>query len=99
MKKYMLSTLAILMLLACQARAQTQGQRPDNDNHYPWVPRVSAYEAYSKYKNGQAIILHTGGAKFAERHIMGAMNIDFKPRDKYIARLPKRGIELFLYCY
>jgi hypothetical protein len=72
---------------------------PQNAVDYPWVPRVSAYEAYVKYKAGKAIILHGGGQKYELRHIVGAYNMDFKPRESALKKLPKKGIEIFTYCY
>lgn len=99
MKKYMLSILIILIFLTSRVSAQTQGNKLNHEHHYPSVPRVSAYEAYNKYRSGKAIILHAGGNDFKNRHVVGALNIDFKPRENFIARLPKRGIELLLYCY
>jgi len=64
---------------------------------FPWVPRVSAFEAYSKYKGGKALILHGGGAKFEERHIIGAFNLDLKNRAPILRKFPKEGIEIFTY--
>jgi len=68
-----------------------------DDVDFPWVPRVSAYEAYVKYKEGKAIILHGGGEAFSRRHILGAFNYDVKPREHLIKKLPRNGIEIFTY--
>jgi hypothetical protein len=83
----------ILLFLAAQVDAQNQ-----NQVDYPWVPRVSAYEAYIKYKEGKAIILHGGGEAYNRRHILGAFNLD-KYNDQLLLKFPKKGIEIFTYCY
>ena len=99
MKKYILAFLTIFLFLPFQIWAQTLNQPPNDDADYPHVPRVSAYEAYVKYKAGKAIIFHAGGNAFSSRHILGAFNLDLKPRDKILAKFPKQGIEIFTYCY
>ena len=83
----------ILLFLEAQVDAQNQ-----NQVDYPWVPRVSAYEAYIKYKEGKAIILHGGGEAYNRRHILGAFNLD-KYNDQLLLKFPKKGIEIFTYCY
>ena len=99
MKKYLLAFLTILLFLPFQIRAQTPNQSTNNDVDYPHVPRVSAYEAYVKYKSGKAIIFHGGGAHFNNRHIVGAFNLDVKNREPVLRKFPKEGIEIFTYCY
>jgi hypothetical protein len=94
MMKRMLFLFLIYLFLAVQLFAQTQGEI-----EFPWVPRVSAYEAYVKYKAGKAIILHAGGEKYSVRHITGAIDFDFKPREEALQKFPKKGIEIFTYCY
>lgn len=90
----------IYLLLAAQINAQIQNEPPKQDVDYPWVPRISAYEAYVKYKAGEAIILHGGGAgKFSNRHIVGAYNLDIKGRDGLLQKFPKKGVAIFTYCY
>ena len=99
MKKYLPAFLTILLFLPFQIRAQTHNPTLNDNVDYPHVPRVSPYEAYVKYKAGKAIILHAGGSAFSGRHILGAFNLDIKPRDKILAKFPKQGIEIFTYCY
>ena len=74
-------------------------QPQEHKADYPWVPRVSAYEAYIKYKNGKAIILHGGGENYSSRHILGAINADFKDRENLLLKFPQNRIEIFTYCY
>ena len=96
----------LLMLIICAAflfppddlYAQLRSETK-KEFDYPWVPRISAYEAYSKYKAGKALIFHGGGVGFSERHILGAFNLDLKKRDHILSRFPKAGIEIFTYCY
>lgn len=68
---------------------------------YPEVPRVSAFEAYVKYKAGKAIIFHGGGERFERRHISAAFNMDYKEHilDRLLLKFPKEGMEIFTYCY
>ena len=99
MKKYLLAVYAVLLFLPFQIRAQTPNQSTNNDVDYPHVPRVSAYEAYAKYKSGKAIIFHSGGANFNNRHIVGALNLAVENREPMLRKLPKEGIEIFIYCY
>jgi len=99
MRKYLLLITPLWLLLSVQTPAQTQTQSQDRVVDYPWVPRVSAYEAYSKFKNGKAIILHGGGEAFSRRHILGAINVDKKDREELLLKFPKSGIEIFTYCY
>jgi hypothetical protein len=87
----------ILFLFAVQIDAQNQ-----NQVDFPDVPRVSAYEAYVKYKDGKAIIIHAGGESFETRHIMGAINIPQEAVSQGKMKLPnfpKAGVEIFTYCY
>jgi hypothetical protein len=98
MKKcFLLFVLTILLLLAVQIDAQNQ-----SPVDFPEVPRVSAYEAYVKYKSGKAIIVHCGGAAYDNRHIVGAFSVNLEGYDKGEIKLPnfpKEGIEIFTYCY
>jgi hypothetical protein len=98
MKKRALLIFPILLCLAIHVNAQTQIPQKRRVD-YPWVPRVSAYEAYIKYKSGKALILHGGGEKWVRRHILAAFNLDFKDREAMLKKLPKEGIEIFTYCY
>jgi hypothetical protein len=68
----------------------------------PEVPRISAYEAYIKYKSGKAIIVHAGGEAYYKRHITGALDVDgdgVAHKGKPLPNFPKRGIEIIIYCY
>jgi len=98
MKKLMPLMVIVFLFLAIQIKAQTKMQ-PQEHKDYSWVPRVSAYEAYTKYKQGKAIILHGGGEIYSRRHILGAINADFKDRENLLLKFPKNGIEIFTYCY
>jgi len=99
MKKWTLLLLIIFILLTAQIHAQTPSH--ERDVTFPWLPRVTAYEAYIKYKEGKVIIFHAGGEHYNKRHILGAFNLDFKDdvKDKLLAKFPKEGIEIFTYCY
>ncbi len=109
MRKYytILFTFLILLFSVVQIDAQTQipskGKiRTRHKVDYPEVPRVSAYEAYFKYKAGKAIIIQAGGEKYERRHILGAFNIDQEAVRKgqiKLPKFPKKGIEIFTYCY
>jgi len=99
MKKFMPLMVIVFLLLAIQIKAQTKMQPQEHKADYPWVPRVSAYEAYIKYKNGKAIILHGGGENYSSRHILGAINADFKDRENLLLKFPQNRIEIFTYCY
>jgi len=80
---------------------QSDAQNPIEANH-PEVPRVSAYEAYVKFKAAKAIIIHAGGEAYAIRHIMGAFNVPEAEVTSGKIKLPKfpmTGIEIFIYCY
>ena len=88
----------ILLVLTAGIGAQTQIPSQSRILNYPEVPRISAHEAYVKYKEGKAIILHGGGEAYSKRHIMQAFNLE-KYNDKILARFPKEGIEILTYCY
>ena len=103
MKKCIL-LIIVFLFFAIQTVAQTQKEEERGNIDFPWVPRISAYEAYVKYKNGKAFILHAGGEKFIGRHILGAINLNHEELGKdvqlrMIQKLPKEGIEIFTYCY
>jgi hypothetical protein len=97
MKKYLLFISAILLFLPVQILSQTQIRTEDKKVDYPWVPRISAYEAYVKYKEGKAIILHGGGNVFSKRHILGAFDLDLKDREGLLRKFPKEGVDIFTY--
>ena len=110
MKKSLLFFTAIFMLSAIQIDAYAQRSPVKTPRSkavdYSEVPRISAYKAYVAYKAGKAIILHAGGEIYERRHIMGAMDV-IDPNDPNagsnykvrIPKLPKKGIEIFTYCY
>ena len=98
MKKFIVLAFAGFLLMAAQLNAQTHLQL-DEEPLYPEVPRISAYEAYLKYKEGKALILHAGGDLYSKRHISGAFNLDIPDNEKMLRNFPKQGIELFTYCY
>ena len=97
MKRWMLPVL-IICLFSAQTGAQSQ-KSGNSEVDFPWVPRVSAYEAYVKFKAGKAIILHGGGLGYSKRHILGSIDLDFSPREKRLQKFPKQGVEIFTYCY
>ncbi len=96
MKKcFVFYVFIILFLLAVQIDGQGQV-------NYPEVPRVSAYEAYVKFKTGKAIIIHAGGELYEKRHLMGAFNVDgpaVTHKGKQLPNFPMTGVEIFIYCY
>ena len=102
-----LFSFVVLLFLVVQVEAQTQllskGKiRTRHKVDLPEVPRVSAYEAYLKYKAGKAIIIQAGGCSYKNRHILGAFNIDQEAVRKgqiKLPKLPKKGVEIFTYCY
>jgi len=99
MKKCMLLASIIFLLLTFQVNAQSEKPLGERKVAYPEIPRVSAYEAYLKYKEGKAIIFHGGGETYSGRHILGAYNLDVKDEvmDKILVKFPKEGIEIFTY--
>jgi len=101
MKNYILFVSIILLLFAVPIHAQNQQQSIERKVANPGIPRVSAYEAYSKYKEGKALIFHGGGETYSRRHILGAYNLDveYSLMDKILVKFPKQGIEIFTYCY
>lgn len=94
MKKRFLSFVPIILFLLAVPIDAQEHKKVD----YPWVPRVSAFEAYGKYKDGKAIILHAGGESYKGRHISGALNME-KYNDSILLKFPKGGMEIFTYCY
>jgi len=100
MNKYVLFVSLILLFLAGQINGQIKIPSK-GEVDFPEVPRVSAYEAYLKYKEGKAIIVQAGGEDYRIRHIIGALNAGPEAGIKrnIIQNLPKSGIEIFTYCY
>jgi predicted HAD superfamily hydrolase len=100
-RNYVIYAFVIFLFLAGQISAQSQIRSIEVERTYPQIPRVSAYEAYSKYKQGKAIIFHGGGIHYSKRHILGAFNLDVSDelKDERLQKFPKEGIEIFVYCY
>jgi hypothetical protein len=100
-RKYVIYVFIIFLFLCGQINAQKQIQSSEVEIPYPQIPRVSAYEAYLKYKEGKAIIFHAGGLHYNKRHILGAFNLDVSDelKDERLQKFPKVGIEIFTYCY
>lgn len=105
---HVMYALVIPLFLAGQINGQTQVPSSKKIIAFPELPRVSAYEAYIKFKAGKAIILHAGGEEFRKRHIMGSFNlenfsenvdVDDSIQGKIFRKLPKEGVEIFIYCY
>jgi hypothetical protein len=99
MKKIIGLFLITSLFLTGLSNSQEKTQSKQRYIVYPELPRVSAYEAYTKYKAGKAFILHAGGEAYNRRHLLAGINMDFKDRDHLIERLPRVGVELFTYCY
>jgi hypothetical protein len=102
MKKCVLFTAMILLVLTAGIRAQNQTPSDEGIPNYPRLPRVSAYEAYLKFKEGKAIIVQAGGEGWSRRHIMGAINLGPEVGAKWnriFQMLPKSGTEIFTYCF
>ena len=101
MKNYILFISIIFLFFAAPNHAQPQQQSNERKVAHPEIPRVSAYEAYGKYKEGKALIFHGGGDRYDRRHILVAYNLDVGESlmDKILVKFPKQGIEIFTYCY
>ncbi|MGD0918361.1 MAG: hypothetical protein ABSB22_18070 [Thermodesulfobacteriota bacterium] len=102
MKKCVLFTAMVLLVLTAGIGAQAQIPSGGSAPNYPELPRVSAYEAYLKYKDGKAIIVQAGGEGWSRRHILGAINLGPEVGanwNRIFQMLPKSGIEIFTYCY
>jgi len=108
MRKHILFVFCLIFLIsAVQADAQTRipFREKGKTRRYvdaPEVPRASAYEAYLKYKAGKAIIIQAGGCNYKSRHILGALNVpqeDITHGRIKLPKFPKKGIEIFTYCY
>jgi hypothetical protein len=101
MRKWILLSSMVLFSLAIPIGAQNQMQMKERRVDFPEVPRVSAYEAYLKYKEGKAIIVQAGGEDYRTRHIIGALNAGPEAGIKrnIFLNLPKSCIEIFTYCY
>jgi hypothetical protein len=101
LKSSVLFVSTIFLFFAIPIYAQNQQGTIEKKVAHPEIPRVSAYEAYVKYKDGKAIIFHGGGDRYDRRHIIVAYNLDVQESlmDKILVKFPKQGIEIFTYCY
>ena len=101
MRNCLIFIFTIVLFFSSEINAQPKQQPIEKKLSHPEIPRVSAYEAYSKYKEGKALIFHGGGQKYEKRHILIAYNLDFdyEVMDKILVKFPKEGIEIFTYCY
>jgi hypothetical protein len=103
-KKYIVIILVIILFSYIETNAQNLLHEKivkEREITYPQIPRASAYEVYSKFKEGKAIIFHAGGEQYNKRHILGAFNLDVDDsmKDRILPRFPKEGVEIFAYCY
>lgn len=100
MKKNMLLISVIFLVFVVQGTAQSQSSSKVVDS--PDVPRISAHEAYKKYKAGKAVLIHAGGEAFERRHIFGAFHAIYQGvlnGSMKLPNLPKDGVEIYTYCY
>jgi hypothetical protein len=99
-----LTLLFFSIPLLTQGRAESEIGEKQAVN-FPDVPRISAYEAYVKYKAGKAIIVQAAGEAFERRHILGAFgnkNVSselIRKGELELPHFPYHGIEIFTYCY
>ncbi len=92
----------ILLFLAVPLIALGEEEREISAVDYPDVPRISALEAYTKYKAGKAIIIQAGGEAYEKRHIVGAYNVPegrVSHGDVQLPNFPDSGVEIFVYCF
>jgi hypothetical protein len=95
--------LVLICLMIVPGLAESE--QKDRSVDFPDVPRVTAYEAYTKYKAGQAIIVQAGGEDYERRHIVGTYgnkNISgegLRQGKTELPNFPFDGIEIFTYCY
>jgi hypothetical protein len=93
----------IFLMIVLPISGLAQSGQEDRSVDYPDVPRVTAYEAYTKYKAGQAIIIQAAGAEsYGRRHILGAYHVDgeaLRRGEVELPNFPMEGIEIFTYCY
>jgi len=102
MKKYVLLISLALLFWAIGVDARSQVLAGERAVDYPEVPRVSAYEAYIKFKSRKAILIQAGGESFERRHILGAFHVDGEAVQNgkiSLPNYPRRGVEIFTYCY
>ncbi len=96
-----LMSILLIMPVAAQSRSRGSVKRKTAVD-YPEVPRVSAYEAFRKFKAGKAIIVQSGGQKYELRHIIGAHDLNQEPvrsGKPKLPKLPSKGVEIFTFCY
>jgi len=102
MKKNMLLFSVIFLVFVVQGAAQDQLKSSGKVVDSPDVPRISAHEAYKKYKAGKALLIHAGGEAFERRHIFGAFHVIHQGvlnGSMRLPNLPKDGVEIYTYCY
>jgi hypothetical protein len=108
MKKSLGLAAVFLLFWVVQINGQNQVPLSKGVVENPELPRVSAYEAYVKFKGGKAIILHSGGDHYINHHILGSYNLENLSENldeedsikgRIFRKLPKDGIEIFIYCY
>jgi hypothetical protein len=102
MKNYLCCLTLIVLLFVGQVNAQNLIQ-PDKSNlDFPEVPRISAFEAYTKYKAGKAILVQAGGEAYERRHILGAHEVNSEKVSRAqipLPNFPMKGLEIYTYCY
>jgi hypothetical protein len=102
MKKQILLVGLILSLFILPLYGQEHGEDKKAKVAEPDLPRVSAYEAYLKYKAGKAIIIQSGGFAYEKRHVIGAYNLgseDVRYGRVEVPNFPMSGMEIFIFCY
>jgi hypothetical protein len=102
MKNYLCCLFLIILVLVGQVYAQNIIQPDKNNLDFPEVPRISAFEAYQKYKAGKAILVQAGGEGYERRHILGAHDVNGEKVGQGqipLPNFPMRGLEIYTYCY
>lgn len=102
MKTCLFSLLFVILLLIGSVHAQNIVQPAQKILDFPEVPRISAFEAYQKYKAGKAIIIHAGGELYERRHIMGAHDVNADAvilGQTPLPNFPMKGLDLYTYCH
>ncbi len=94
--------IVLIVLLLNSLTTSVLAEQAGGDVTLPDIPRVSAFEAYQKYKAGKAIIIQAGGISYEKRHIIGAILVeqeDVTHGRTPLPDFPTEGIEIFTYCY
>ncbi len=92
----------VFLMIVLPVAGFAQPYQDEKSVGYPDVPRVSAYEAYTKYKGGQAIIVQAAGENYEKRHIKGSYHVDpeaLRKDEVELPNFPMTGIAIFTYCY